>query len=92
MRLCLLSLGFGLTTACGLSMNPDLPSTEENQAPPFDSGPTESPPPNDDISVGDGALPLPPGFESSAGSGGSSTTNCTGLGGEGGANSCGGIL
>lgn len=93
MRLCLLSFGFLFTTACGLSMNPDLPSTEENDPLPFDPAPTEFPG-NDDINLGqDEALPPPPAFEApSSAAGGSSAISCAPLGGEGGATTCGGVL
>lgn len=83
MRLCLVtSLGL-LSTACGLSMNPDLPSTEGEKAPPF-GGDTEGP-----ISDGDSAIDLgegeeaPPTFGSPAATGGAAA-GCIGPGGVGG--------
>ena len=88
MRLCLVpSLGL-LLTACGLSMNPDLPSTEAEKSPPFggdSGGPVSNGDGDSGIGIdGEGLLPI---FESPAGAGGAASA-CLGPGGEGGADNC----
>lgn len=83
MRLCLLS-GLGLIlTACGLSMNPDLPSAKDDDSPTFGGDG------DDNLSIGDGDAVGPVGEGASEGFGGSGQP-CPGLGGEGGVPSCGG--
>lgn len=87
MRFCFVTLLAFFLAACGLSMNPDLPSTKEN-APPLGGGaegPNEGG--DDGIAVGDGD-PSPPISESPLGTGGV-VQACLGAGGAGGAPTCG---
>lgn len=86
MRLCLIILLGLMLTACGLSMNPDLPSTKEENSPPFGGGSEGPDEGNSGIDLGDGDESAPI-FEAPAGAGGV-FHNCGGPGGDGGAAGC----
>ncbi len=83
MRLCLLSLLGLILAACGLSMNPDLPSTEERGGSPVLGGDGDG-----GISIGDGDVTGPGGEAPPLEGAGGASQTCMNLGGAGGEPSC----